>query len=164
MALTWKELLDAADEVGIKLEITEGTGTWEAWPATRHQMVLQKVERSIRPLSDTSDCRCEHVADIYIRFPDGSIKRPDLSIFCEAVPIQDEALELVPDAVVEIVSRSFEKKDLETGPPFYLKHGVRDVVVVNPYDGHVHHHTPTRVQTVKSPQTIRLTCGCELTA
>jgi hypothetical protein len=164
MALSWQELMDAADQVGIKLEIVEGSGTWEAWPATRHQMVLQQVERSIRPSAGSSLCACHHFADIYIRFPDGSIKRPDISIFCSEVPLQDEALEMVPDAVVEIVSKGFEKKDLEIGPPFYLSQGVKNVVVVNPYDGKVHHHTSAGVRTFHSQQTIQLSSGCELTA
>jgi len=71
---------------------------------------------------------------------------------------------VVPDAVVEVVSKGYEKKDLEIGPPFYLSQGVKDVVVVNPYDGKVHHHTPAETQTYDSPRLITLQCGCGLTA
>ena len=31
------------------------------------------------------------------------------------------------------VSKGYEKKDLELGPPFYLRQGVKDVIVYDPY-------------------------------
>ncbi len=165
MVLNWQQLMDAADEVGIKLEMVQGVPTWEAWPASRHQITLQKVANSLRcsPNRD-SGCGCSGIQDVYVRFPDGSIKRPDLSIFCVEPPIQDETLEIVPDAVVEIVSKGYEKKDLETGPPFYLSQGVKDVVVVNPYDGKVYYHTADGTRELASPTKIVLTCGCSLDA
>lgn len=165
MALNWQQLMDAADEVGIKLEIVQGTPTWEAWPATRHQVVLQTVASSLKEWSRSDNgCGCHGVQDIYIRFPDGSVKRPDLSIFCQAPPLQDETLEIVPEGVVEIVSKGYEKKDMEIGPPFYLSQGVRDVVVVNPHTGKVYHHTSAGTRELKSPVQIVLECGCALEA
>lgn len=44
----------------------------------------------------------------------------------------DEAITLIPEAVVEVVSKGYEAKDLEIGPRFYLSQGVRDVIVVAP--------------------------------
>ena len=44
------------------------------------------------------------------------------------------------------------------------KQGVRDVVVVNPEAGAVLHFTREGVVRYASPVTIRLACGCELTA
>lgn len=165
MALNWQQLMDAADEVGIKLEMVQGTPTWEAWPAIRHQKEVDRIRQTLREsVAKGSGCGCFNFADIYIRFPDGSIKRPDISIFCIEPPIQDETLEIVPDAVVEIVSKGYEKKDLETGPPFYLSQGVKDIVVVNPYDGKVYHHTGHGTRELASPTKITLTCGCSLEA
>jgi Uma2 family endonuclease len=67
-------------------------------------------------------------------------KRPDLSIFCTEPPDSDEALEVLPVAVVEILSPGYEDKDLgPDGAPFYLAHGVVDVVVVDPRTGVVFH-------------------------
>jgi Uma2 family endonuclease len=162
MALSWNHLLEAADDAGIRLEIVEGTPTWEAWPASRHQIVLQRIERSLKPVDSGSDCGCFGVHDVYIRFPDGSLKRPDLAIFCEEPPLLDEALEIIPGAVVEVVSKGFERKDLETGPPFYLSQGVKDVVVVNPYDGRIHHFTAQGERVLSSPQVLELGVGCEI--
>jgi len=104
MALSWQQLLEAADQVGIKLEIVQGTPMWEAFPATRHQRVLAHIRESVVQPSSGSGCGCFLEEDIYIQFPDGSIKRPDISIFCQEPPIQDEALEIVSEAVVEVIS------------------------------------------------------------
>ena len=69
-----------ADEFGVKLEIVQGNYTWEFFPSPFHQGVVQKIQKSIRPLK-SEDFACYSIQDIYIRFPDDSLKRPDLSIF-----------------------------------------------------------------------------------
>jgi len=107
---------------------------------------------------------CFAVSDAYIKFPDGSYKRPDIAIFCKEPPDTEEALSIVPDAVVEVISRGFENKDLVIGAPFYLSQGVKDVVVVNPVDGTVHHFTTQREMIYDSPQSITLTIGCSIDA
>ena len=159
MSLGLRELLLAADEAGIKLEWVQGTPTWETFPALRHQRAVQRIAASTGPKKDG---RCEAVRDVYIRFPDGSLKRPDISIFCQELPDTDEALEVIPEAVVEVVSRGFEKKDLEVGPAFYLSQGVKDVVVLD-LDGTVHHFTPEKNEQRPSPATLILTTGCQVT-
>ena len=61
-----------------------------------------------------------HLADVSIHFPDGSFKRPDISIFCREPDEEDEAITLVPTAVVEVISVDYEVKDTTIGPQFYL--------------------------------------------
>ncbi|WP_269461475.1 Uma2 family endonuclease [Methylocaldum marinum] len=69
---------------------------------------------------------------------------------------------LIPEAVIEVISKGYEYKDLEIGPNFYLAQGVKDVLVCNPYtlvvlhvrrDGAAHHVSPVEVQ---------LECGCSV--
>jgi hypothetical protein len=161
--LLWK--LMRADEFGVKLEVVEGNYTWEFFPSPLHQGVVQSVQRSLRRtgLSDNS-CDFFSIQDVYIAFPDGSLKRPDLSIYCETPELTRHALTVIPDAVVEVVSPGGDRKDLEIGPAFYLHHGVKDVVVINPEDRQVVHFRPGWQERFKSPATIELTCGCTLTA
>ncbi len=80
--------LEALLRIGaIKLERTAGIPTWEAQPGSRHQMVVDRIRASIAPLSDNAQgCGCYHLADVAIRFPDGSLKRPDVAIFCAPPP------------------------------------------------------------------------------
>ncbi|MEI7646281.1 MAG: Uma2 family endonuclease [Chloroflexales bacterium] len=96
-----------------------------------------------------------------VRFPDGSLKRPDIAIFCTPPPMQDDALTLLPVAVIEIISLGYEYKDVTLNPPFYLGHQLQDVVVVDPHAQRVTHYTQTGVQTQPTPAALHLTCGCQ---
>jgi len=157
-------LLERANQAGVRLEIVGGLPIWEASPARRHQQAVDRIRATIQPLPENSAaCACLHIADVYIRFPDGSLKRPDISLFCREPDEQDEAITLVPEAVIEVVSAGYETKDLEIGPRFYLTQGVKDVVVFDPYTLlvlHVRKETATRQI---SPVTLSLECGCSVT-
>jgi Uma2 family endonuclease len=164
------ELILQTDAAGapVRLEYVRGHMKWEASPASRHQKMLQRIERSLRPIPGHPDgCSCAYLADTLIRFndPDRSIKRPDLAIFCSEPPDSDEALEIVPAAVVEILSLGYEEKDLGAdGAPFYLAYGVHDVLIVDPRSGLVYYDIPQQKrQTLPTPVTVDLTCGCRLT-
>jgi len=159
------EHLMQADEFGVKLEVVQGSYSWEFFPSPLHQAILGDIAQSLRRGANSdSGCGCFSIMDAYIKFPDGSLKRPDLMIYCERPQVTREALRVVPEAVVEVLSPGSERKDLDVGPPFYLSQGVRDVVVVNPEAGAVLHFTKEGVARHASPAAIRLACGCELTA
>ena len=77
------------------------------------------------------------------------------------MPVEsDTAIRQVPDAVIEVISRGFEKKDLEVGIPVYLSQGIKDVVVLDPYNLEVTHARAESVQKSRSPTVIQLECGC----
>jgi Uma2 family endonuclease len=88
------------------------------------------------------------------------LKRPDISLFCRAPEVTDEALKVVPAAVIEVISKGYEAKDLEIGPPFYLAQGVQDVVVFNPYTDEIRHFRAGQEQRMLSPVDLELSCGC----
>lgn len=158
------ELDQLMREGAVKLEITGGVPTWELSPGSRHQRMVFRIQTSIRPLPESpGGCGCAHLADVYMRFPDGSLKRPDIAIFCQEPPDQDEALTIIPQAVIEVVSPDYEYKDLVLNPRYYLSQSVRDVLVVDPRTGSVTHHRATGVSTYQAPVTIALECGCQCT-
>jgi Uma2 family endonuclease len=170
MAKITRDLLIAAEQAGVKLEIVGGLPTWEAFPAPRHQKAvdrirqkIHRIEQTIKPSANDSFCGCYHYADIYIRFPDGSLKRPDISIFCKELEDSDEAVEVVPEAVIEVVSKGYESKDAEIGRLFYLAQGVKDVVVYDPATDYVIHARRDGAKRLISPVAIALECGCEAT-
>src|SRR5438552_14543238 len=108
-------------EQRIKLEITDGVPTWRVLPSPWHQMRVDRIRATIAPATGSApQCGCHHLSDVYIRFPDDSLKRPDIAIFCTSPPEQDEALTLVPNAVIEIVSPGYEDKD-RFNAPWYLR-------------------------------------------
>lgn len=158
---------DAA-KAPVRLEYVRGRTKWEASPASRHQKTVQRIERTLEPIpGHPTSCGCFALADTLIRFPDPdrSIKRPDLAIFCAEPPDSDEALDLIPVAVVEVLSIGYEEKDLGAdGAPFYLAYGVQDVLIVDPRAGLVYHDAldiPRR--TLTAPIMINLSCGCRVT-
>ena len=148
----------------VKLEITGGIPTWEAFPGVRHQETIDLIRASIRPISNNATgCECVHLSDVLIRFMDDSLKRPDIAIFCARPPRQDEALTIIPQAVVEVVSPGYEYKDLSLNPHFYLSQGVADVVIVDPRSGVITHYRTTGAANYHAPTTIDLQCGCQCT-
>ena len=132
-----------ADELGVRLELVGGLPLWEPHPVLKHQRAIDHIRASIAPApgeaGGTGGCACVHVAGVYVRFPDGSLLRPDIAIFCREPDDEEEAIRLVPAAVIEIISRGYERKDLEINPPFYLAQGVQDIVVFDPYTLQVVH-------------------------
>ena len=106
-----------ANELGIRLEVVGGLPIWEANPFLRHQEAIDRIRSSLPPAPQPNiGYDCIHLANVYIVFPDGSLKRPDISIFCREPDEQDEAIALLPEAVIEVISRGYEAKDLESGP------------------------------------------------
>lgn len=160
------ERLMQADEFGVKLEVVQESYTWEFFPSPLHQATIREIDRSVRSVTQGSDagCGCYTLSDAYFKFADGSVKRPDLAILCARPALSREALTVIPQAVVEVLSPGTERKDLDIGAPFYLSQGVKDVIVVNPETKAVHHFRRDGVRRLEGPTSIRLECGCELTA
>jgi Uma2 family endonuclease len=154
------DLFIKANELGIKLEITAGTYSWETMPVLRHQKTIDRIRSSVK--RTRPDCDCVHYADIYISFPDGSLKRPDISIFCREPDEQDQAVTLLPEAVIEIISEGYEAKDLEINPSFYLSQGIKDVIVYDPQTAFILHARRDGRKTFTRSQTFGLECGCEI--
>jgi Uma2 family endonuclease len=150
-----------AEELGIRLEVVSGLPIWEAHPVLKHQKAVDRIRSSIRA-RDGANCNCLHVSDVYVQFPDGSLKRPDVSIFSREPDEAEEAVTLVPESVIEVVSKGYEAKDLEIGPPFYLSQGVKDVIVFDPTSLLVLHARRDRTVRLTSPQALSLECGCDV--
>ncbi len=149
-----------SEELGIRLEIVAGLPVWEASPVIAHQEAVDRIRASInRSVEPEKHCECLHYADIYVQFPEGSLKRPDISIFCEKPLEREEAVTRIPDAVIEILSKTYEKKDLEIGVPFCVSQGVKDIVVFNPYTMEVLHFKNGEKRELISPVEIEFACG-----
>jgi Uma2 family endonuclease len=154
-----------ADAVGLRLEVVRGIVTVEASPVVRHQRAVDRIRASVQNAAiGDSTCGCVHLADVQIRFPDGSRKRPDVAIFCREPDEQDTEVTLLPEAVIEVLSRDYEAKDLVIGVPFYQQVGVRDIIVLDPETGAVRHWQQGHgEQTYTSPVNLTLLCGCTCT-
>ena len=152
-----------ARTAGIRVEIINGLPVWEASPVIRHQKLSDLIRASIRSAVQDSGCQCIHYADIYILFPEGSIKRPDICLFCHEPAQQDTMCETIPEAVIEILSKNYEKKDTEISLPFYLSQGVRDIVLLDPLTSCVSHYQDATLALHQSPAELIFACGCRVT-
>jgi hypothetical protein len=76
------ELFCRAEDIGLKLELTDGGITSETFPGVRHQRLAVTIHNTIKRATGESSCDCYPALDVYIRFADGAVKRPDISIFC----------------------------------------------------------------------------------
>lgn len=162
MVLSESELaqIEEADEVGIRVEMVAGQPFWEFQPNYDHQERIFRMQVSIRRDPESGpDCGCHQASDVGIVFPDGSIRRPDISIFCRQ-PERRELITLIPEAVVEIVSQRSREKDLKISPPWYLDMGVKDVLVYDPFTEDVFHFRRDGTQRFKTGRTVKLECGC----
>ncbi len=166
MSIPIDYLIREAESVNVKLEVIKGMTVWEASPVYKHQLEVKRIANSLRLLPNSS-CACIETQDTLFKFPDGSQKRPDIAILCaEPDPdMQDSALEVVPAAVVEIISKNYEYKDLVLAPPFYLEVGVLDILIFDPKDSSVLHYRRDLEQPRRylSPITLNLECGCQIT-
>lgn len=153
-----------ADASGFKLEMTNGIPTWEAFPVYRHQRKIDTIRTSLKSLhQDAGGCACVHVADLTIHFPDGSVKRPDLSIFCHEPIEQETACTQIPEVVIEILSKGYEKKDTEVSLPFYLSCNIPDIVLFDPETNRVSHYHAGRLDEHDSLVELTFACGCRST-
>jgi Uma2 family endonuclease len=157
------ELEHSASKLGIRLEYVGGLPLWEATPVYRHQKKTLDIQLSLIQSAVQSGCACIPIADTTILFPDGSYKRPDISVYCEEPVEQDKALTVLPEAVIEIISEGYEKKDTEVALPFYLTHGIRDIVIYDPQTKRVSHYHDGQIDEHLSPITLTFACGCRAT-
>ena len=49
--VAFEELVEMADHAGVKLEITDGISTWEAFPGIRHQKTIFRIQTSLERFS-----------------------------------------------------------------------------------------------------------------
>lgn len=161
----FERLSREANDIGIRLSVIGGVPVWEPTPFLRHQLTVARIEKSICPKQGNGGTYAGfHAADVGIRFPDGSHLRPDVSIWCREPDEQETEVTLLPEAVVEIISKDYAAKDLVIGVPFYQRVGIPDIVVFDPETNIVRHwRNGGNEKSYTSPVTLDLLCGCTIT-
>ncbi|GEM_PF-97397 len=150
-------------QAGVKLEYVNGISVWEAMPVYRHQRKTLDMQISLLDNAAPNGCGCHPIADVTILFPDGSYKRPDIAVYCTEPADQDRSVTELPEAVIEIISAGYEKKDTEVSLPFYLAQGIPDIVLFNPETNRVSHYHDGQIEECDSPVKLTFACGCRVT-
>lgn len=164
MSLPTVEEIQRIAYQGVRLEITGGRTTWEALPGALHNGVVDDIRQSLtRHNSPDAACGCHHIADTYIEFAPGLLRRPDIAVFCTKPPRPDGAIVgLIPGAVIEVLSQGYEQKDRDA-VALYLGVGVLDVLLVDPRQHTVEQHREGEApRYLALPTTCTLQMGCVL--
>ncbi len=155
-------LEEAARDAGIKIEVAGGLPIFQVAPSIIHQEDVFDIAKAIHkgPRAAEAGCACYVAFDALVQFPDGSYRRPDISIFCVRPPRVRAAVTQVPTAVVEALSPSSMVKDLELSPSWYLSQGVKDVFVYDPEELTVVHIRASGRERHAVPVELETETGC----
>jgi Uma2 family endonuclease len=108
-------------------------------PRTRHQEILGRLFTSLREAVKGRPCKA-FIAPFDVLVPDrdesddevATVIQPDISVFCDRSKIGTRGARGAPDLVIEILSPSTSKKDLNEKFGLYERHGVKEYWVVDP--------------------------------
>jgi Uma2 family endonuclease len=114
-------------------------------PARMHQRVLVKLSGQMLK-TERNDRACQlYAAPFDVRFPKEpaqvqhpedlhTVVQPDLCVVCDPSKLDERGCLGAPDWIVEIVSPSTAKKDLNDKFQLYESQGVREYWIVHPQD------------------------------
>ncbi len=112
------------------------------FPAPRriHQKVLTNLSRDISHFLYHKKCEM-YLAPFDVRLPkngekDGrliyTVVQPDICVICDPAKLDEQGCLGAPDLIIEIVSPSNSKHDVDTKFHLYQRHGVREYWIVFP--------------------------------
>jgi len=113
---------------------------WTAAPSRIHQKAVGEL--AYRMSTHLKGTRCElYFAPFDVRMPDSSMKnedifnvvQPDISVICDKHKLDDAGCIGAPDLIVEILSPSNNKKDLQIKCDLYQEYGVREYWILHPF-------------------------------
>ncbi len=111
-------------------------------PKRIHQDISGNLESLIRTFLKGKKCKI-YYAPFDVRLPkngekDGrliyTVVQPDICVVCDLTKLDDYGCLGAPDLIIEIVSPSNTKHDVETKFQLYQRHGVREYWTVFPHD------------------------------
>jgi Uma2 family endonuclease len=113
-------------------------------PSRIHQRILGDLHVQFRKYLANKKCEV-YLAPFDVRFPSKkgetsddkiyTVVQPDISIICDESKLDDRGCLGAPDLIVEIISLSSIKKDIEDKFKLYEENGVKEYWIVQPNDG-----------------------------
>lgn len=125
------------------------TERWElingrAWamspaPKRRHQEIAVRLVAELRNFLRGKPCRV-FIAPFDVLLPSDAeeddavetVVQPDISVFCDKSRLTEAGARGAPDLIMELLSPSTSKKDLNEKFNLYEKHGVREYWAIDP--------------------------------
>ncbi|MDI9311672.1 MAG: Uma2 family endonuclease [Limnohabitans sp.] len=106
-------------------------------PSRNHQTISQNINKYFLNFFNSQSCSV-YTAPFDVRLPIKSTKeettvvQPDLSIICDQNKLDDKGCNGAPDLIVEILSPSNSKHDIDTKFNLYQESGVLEYWMVEP--------------------------------
>ena len=140
---TYADYLTWFDDV--RRELIDGLVKLLPAPKDIHAKVSKNISVRIGSfILAKEDCRCDiRYAPFDVRLPKNgetkdnciyTVVQPDICVICDLSKLDDRGCIGAPDLIIEIVSKSSEKRDAVEKRILYEKHGVREYWVVYPKD------------------------------
>jgi Uma2 family endonuclease len=112
-------------------------------PSTRHQIISGGIYGQLWQKLKKNKCNV-FAAPFDVRFPSKNgevsddkvhtVVQPDICIICDEAKLDDKGCIGAPDLIVEILSHSSVKKDVEDKFKLYEENGVKEYWIVHPND------------------------------
>lgn len=106
-------------------------------PSRRHQTILQNINKRFLNVLLQKTCNV-YVAPFDVRLPvpsakkDSTVVQPDICIVCDPAKLDDHGCNGAPDLIVEILSPSNSKYDIDVKFGIYEEAGVQEYWLVEP--------------------------------
>ena len=98
-------------------------------PYPKHQRVIGKIFLQISQSIECKNCEA-YISPIDWKIDDLNVVQPDIAIFCEDT--KEQYFSKTPPLIVEVLSKSTAKKDINEKFKLYEKTGVQHYILVEP--------------------------------
>jgi Uma2 family endonuclease len=119
-------------------ELIDGVAWAMSAPGSRHQLIAANLYRVFLNWFDGKPCRVFPAPfDVLLADDDEAdddiptVVQPDLSVFCDRSKIREPNARGAPDLVIEILSPSTARKDINDKLRLYERHGVKEYWIVD---------------------------------
>ena len=139
---TYADYLTWIDDV--RRELIEGFVKLLPAPRSIHVEVSHSISWHLETIIRNNKCRCKvYPAPFDVRLPKNgetdhdkiyTVVQPDISVICDLAKVDENGCCGAPDMIVEVLSPSTHKRDMNEKYTLYEKSGVREYWVVFPKD------------------------------
>lgn len=124
----------------VRAELIDGQFYYMASPGLVHQKLIGELHYKIKDYIHRKGGPCEVFLapfDVILDSDGSTVVQPDLLIVCDETRLDSRGLTGAPDFVLEVISKSTEKKDYTLKLNKYWNAGVREYWIVDPVKGRI---------------------------
>jgi Uma2 family endonuclease len=162
--LTYEEFLRVRDATIDQTELIEGELFVTPSPSTLHQAIVLRLARGFDRALEVGGSGLVFVAPLDVRLAANTIVQPDIMIFLDDRLrfVGEDAVEGPPSVVIEVLSQSTSRRDLNIKRRIYATYEVPEYWIADPSGKTVTVHTDAAEGQYRSVMTSLDTATCVL--